>query len=82
MKARLRFFMFIDITPLKISRDYRLLFFGQMISYFGTMMTFVVVPVQMYALTKSNLLVGMLGLAEFGADVYAGVCRRRAGGRD
>lgn len=57
--------MFLDITPLKISRDYRLLFFGQMISFFGTMMTFVVVPVQMYALTKSNLLVGLLGVAEF-----------------
>jgi MFS family permease len=55
----------VDITPLKISRDYRLLFFGQMISFFGSMMTFVVVPVQMYQLTQSNLYVGLLGLAEF-----------------
>lgn len=57
--------MFVDLTPLKISRDYRLLFFGQLVSYFGSMMTFVVVPIQMYALTKSNLMVGLIGLAEF-----------------
>lgn len=57
--------MFVDLTPLKISRDYRLLFFGQLISFFGTMMTFIVVPVQMYQLTESSLYVGLLGVAEF-----------------
>ncbi len=57
--------MLLDITPLKISRDYRLLFFGQLISFFGTMMTFIVVPVQMYQLTGSSLYVGLLGVAEF-----------------
>ncbi|MGI8787007.1 MAG: MFS transporter [Pyrinomonadaceae bacterium] len=57
--------MFIDITPLKISRDYRLLFFGQLISFFGSMMSFVVVPVQMFQLTQSNLMVGLIGVAEF-----------------
>ena len=57
--------MFLDITPLRISRDYRLLFFGQLISFFGTMMTFVVVPFQMYQLTGSSLYVGLLGVAEF-----------------
>ncbi|MEZ5308862.1 MAG: MFS transporter [Pyrinomonadaceae bacterium] len=55
----------VDITPLRISRDYRLLFFGQLISFFGTMMTFIVVPVQMFELTGSSLKVGLLGLAEF-----------------
>ena len=45
----------VDVTPLRISRDYRLLFWGQLISFFGTMMTFIVVPVQMYQLTGSNL---------------------------
>jgi MFS family permease len=29
------------------------------------MMTFVVVPIQMYQLTESNLMVGLIGLAEF-----------------
>lgn len=61
--------MLIDITPLRISRDYRLLFFGQLISFFGTMMTFIVVPVQMYQLKESseyvNVYVGAIGVAEF-----------------
>jgi MFS family permease len=57
--------MFIDLTPLRISRDYRLLFFGQLISAFGTTMSFVVVPVQVYQLTGSTLLVGLLSASEF-----------------
>jgi MFS family permease len=57
--------MFIDISPLRISRDYRLLFFGQLISFFGSMMTFIVVPWQMFQLTRSSEMVGYLYLAEF-----------------
>ena len=57
--------MFLDISPLRISRDYRLLFFGQLISAFGTAMSFVVVPMQVYQLTESTLLVGLLSAAEF-----------------
>ncbi|MDJ1479530.1 MFS transporter [Cytophagaceae bacterium YF14B1] len=57
--------MLLDITPLRRFRDYRLLFFGQLISFFGSMMTFVVVPVQMFQLTHSNLYVGLLGVSEF-----------------
>jgi len=57
--------MLLDITPLKVSRDYRLLFFGQLISFFGSMMTFIIVPWQMYNLTKSNEMVGFIYLAEF-----------------
>ena len=57
--------MLFDITPLKISRDYRLLFFGQLISFFGSMMTFIIVPWQMYQLTGSNAMVGFIFLAEF-----------------
>ncbi|WP_254510433.1 MFS transporter [Anatilimnocola floriformis] len=57
--------MLLDITPLRVSRDYRLLFFGQLISYFGSMMTFIVVPVQMFKLTGSNAMVGYIYLAEF-----------------
>ena len=55
----------VDVTPLRVSRDYRLLFFGQIISAFGSMMSFVAVPVQMYQLTQSSLMVGLLGAAEF-----------------
>ena len=57
--------MLIDISPLRVSRDYRLLFFGQLVSAFGTAMSFVVVPVQVYQLTGSTLLVGLLSAAEF-----------------
>lgn len=57
--------MFLDLTPLKISRDYRLLFFGQLISAFGTAMSFVVLPVQVYALTESTVMVGLLSAVEF-----------------
>lgn len=57
--------MLLDLSPLKISRDYRLLFFGQLISFFGSMMTFIVVPWQMYQLTESSAMVGYIYLAEF-----------------
>ncbi len=57
--------MFIDITPLKVSRDYRLLFIGQFISAFGTAISFVVLPVQVFALTQSTFMVGLLGATEF-----------------
>src|SRR5687768_12836812 len=57
--------MFLDLSPLRESRDYRLLFFGQLISFFGSMMTFIVVPWQMYQLTQSSAMVGYIYLAEF-----------------
>lgn len=55
----------IDLTPLRVSRDYRLLFFGQLISFFGSMMTIIAVPWQIFELTKSSQMVGFLYLAEF-----------------
>src|SRR5258708_23610921 len=55
----------IDLSPLRTSREFRLLFIGQGVSFFGSMMTFVVLPWQMYQLTKSSLAVGLLGVAEF-----------------
>lgn len=55
----------MDITPLKVSRDFRLLFIGQAFSYFGSMMRFAVLPWQMYQLTKSSFAVGMLELVAF-----------------
>lgn len=55
----------LDVTPLRASRDYRLLFTGQFVSAFGTALSFVVLPWQMYHLTQSTLFVGLLGVAEF-----------------
>lgn len=57
--------MLLDLSPLRVSRDYRLLFFGQLISFFGSMMTFIVVPWQMYQLTESSAMVGYIYLFEF-----------------
>jgi MFS family permease len=57
--------MLLDLSPLRTSRDYRLLFFGQLVSFFGTMMTFIVVPWQMFQLTGSSAMVGYISLAEF-----------------
>ena len=55
----------LDVTPLRASRDFRLLFAGQAVSFFGSMMTFVALPVQMYGLTRSSVAVGLLGVTEF-----------------
>lgn len=59
----------VDLTPLKVSRDYRLLFASQSISFFGSMMSFVVLPWQMFQLTHSSLVVGMLGVVEFAPTI-------------
>lgn len=53
----------MDLGPLR-RRDFRLLFAGQLITFFGSMITFVAIPYQVYALTGSSLAVGLLGLAE------------------
>jgi MFS family permease len=55
----------LDVTPLRVSREFRLLFFAQAVTFFGSMMTFVTLPWQVFQLTDSNLAVGMLGVAEF-----------------
>ena len=51
-------------TLLYRNRDYRFLFLGQFISFIGTMMTGVVLPYQIYEVTHSTLMVGLLGLAQ------------------
>ena len=54
-----------DLAPLKRPGDFRLLYLGQAVSGFGSAVTYVVLPVQMYQLTKSSVMVGLLGVAEF-----------------
>jgi MFS family permease len=53
-----------EIGPLR-SREFRLIYVGQSVSAFGSAMTYVVLPFQMYALTRSPLAVGLIGVAEF-----------------
>ena len=57
----------VDITPLRRHRDFRLLFIGRLVSFFGSMITVVAVPYQVYQLSHSVLLVGTLGLVELAA---------------
>ena len=57
----------VDITPLRRHRDFRLLFIGRFVSFFGTMITVVAFPYQVYQLTHSVFLVGLLGVFEFAA---------------
>ena len=54
----------VDTRPLRESRDFRRLWLGQAVSYFGNMITFVAVPFQVYSLTHSTLQVGLLSLCD------------------
>ncbi|MFY9808064.1 MAG: MFS transporter, partial [Pseudonocardiaceae bacterium] len=52
-----------DLTPLRESAAFRRLFAGQVVSLVGTQVTRVAVPLQVYAITRSSLDVGLIGLA-------------------
>jgi len=54
----------LDLTPLRRSRDYRALVTGLGISVLGTQLTTVAVPFQVYAITNSSLMVGLVSLAQ------------------
>jgi len=54
----------MDLTPLRISGEFRSLFVGRSVSSFGDEIVAVVVPFQVYAITGSPLAVGLLGLAQ------------------
>ena len=54
----------VDITPLRSSRDYRLIWFGELISIIGRQITVVALPYQVFRLTHSSLAVGLIGLVQ------------------
>jgi MFS family permease len=54
----------IDITPLRASRDFRLLWLGELVSHTGRHITVVALPYQVFKLTGSVLAVGLIGLAQ------------------
>jgi MFS family permease len=56
----------IDLTPLRASRELRLLIGGTFVTGLGAQATLVALPYQVYVQTKSPLLTGLLGLAELG----------------
>lgn len=54
----------VDATPLRTSREFRLLWLGQLISLVGRQVTVVALPLQVFLLTGSSLAVGMIGLVQ------------------
>jgi MFS family permease len=62
-----------DLGPLRRSRQFRRLYAGQSASFAGSMITFVALPYQVYQLTHSSLLVGLLGMTELAPLVLAGL---------
>src|SRR3954469_19921758 len=62
-----------DTTPLKESADYRRWWFGYSLSFTGTQLTQFAIPLQVYAITKSSLYVGLVGLVVVGPLVVMGL---------
>lgn len=59
----------VDVTPVRESRDFRLIVSGYAGSGLGTQAVMVALPYQIYVLTHSATLVGLLGLFELGPMV-------------
>lgn len=62
----------LDISPLKENPNYRWLYLSQLISFFGSMITYVAIPFQMYEITESTFHVGMLGIVQLIPLVVSG----------
>jgi MFS family permease len=71
----------LNLSLLKHNRDYGLLYSGQFISFIGSMITGVALPFQMYELTHSTLMVGLLSLVQLLPLLFTallgGVCADR-----
>jgi MFS family permease len=56
----------VDLSPLRQSRDFRLLFVGQLIGTLGSQLTVVAIPFQVFELTRSSLQVGAVSIVQLG----------------
>jgi MFS family permease len=54
----------VDVAPLRESRDFRMLFLGQLVATLGSQLTVVAIPYQIYAETHSSLQVGAVSLVQ------------------
>jgi MFS family permease len=61
----------VDVSALRESRDFRLLTIGEIVTGLGTQAALVALPYQVYVLTRSPFLTGLLGLVELGPLVTA-----------
>lgn len=68
--------LLIDLTPLRLSAPFRRLWWGLGISNLGSQLTQVAVGLQVYAITRSTLAVGILGICVLvplvGLGLYGG----------
>jgi MFS family permease len=62
--TQLRRHLGLDLAPLRTSRDFRLVFTGAGVSALGSFITYISIPYQVYLLTDSPVLVGLLGVCE------------------
>jgi MFS family permease len=56
--------LLVDVQPLRLDRDFRLLWLGQLISGAGRQVTAVALPFQLYVMTRNPLAVGLLALVQ------------------
>src|SRR5215469_11698759 len=61
----------VDVTPVRESREFRLLAIGESITNLGTQAALVALPYQIYVISHSPALVGLLGAFELGPMVVA-----------
>ncbi|HVE44783.1 MAG TPA: MFS transporter [Gammaproteobacteria bacterium] len=54
--------LFLDFSIFQRNRQFTFLYIGQFVSFIGTMITGVALPYQIYSLTHSTLMVGLLSL--------------------
>ena len=68
--------IFADLTPLKVSAPFRRIWFAHGVSNIGQQMASVAVGLQIWELTNSSLMVGLVGLAQLipliGFGLYGG----------
>jgi MFS family permease len=71
----------VDVSPLRASRDFRLLALGNFVTGLGTQATLVALPYQVYVQTRSPVLTGLLGAVELlpliGMSLYGGALADR-----
>ena len=63
----------IDFSPLRKYPDFRRLWAAGLVSYFGSMITYVALPFQVKELTNSFLAVGLIGLVEIAPLIIFGL---------
>ncbi len=71
----------VDVRPLRESRDFRLLTIGSIVTGLGSQAALVALPYQVYVVTRSPFLTGLLGLVELfpliAASLFGGVLADR-----